>query len=170
MQGSRWTLAAVLKLKFVVTLLPHWTKYSWTSVFHWTSRVPSPVWLRIETWCTAGAWLITCIASVQYVCRLGIFMQRFFTLHLWGLIHKTSLIWLQQTICRTWMTDFWPFAWQKSHLIFCIFAGTSSTDHVLCAFVQLPSPFNLGDLLFCVCFCWSSSSFPFLENTFVQAG
>lgn len=80
MQGRRWTLAAVLKLKCVGILLSQWTKCSWTPVFHWTGRVPFPVWLRNETQCTQGAWLITCIALVQRVCSLGIFIQRFFTL------------------------------------------------------------------------------------------
>lgn len=169
MQGSRWTLAAVLKLKCVGILLSHWTKYSWTSVFHWTSRIPSPVRLRIETWYTQGAWLALPWWN----------MSAFRYFHA-KVFHSSSVrsytqnqldrIWLQQTICRSWMTNFWLFAWEKRHLIFCLFAGTSSTDHVLCGFVQLQSPFNLCDLLLYVHFHRSSSSFPNLENTFVQAG
>lgn len=113
-------------------------KVELTPVFHWTSRVPFPVWLRNETQNTQGAWLIACIALVL---QFGHFHAKIF--------HSSSVrsytqkeldhIWLQQTIFRSWMTNFCLFAWKKRHLIFCIFADTSSTDHILCRFGQLQS-------------------------------
>ena len=46
-------------------------------------------------------------------------------------------IWVQQTICSLVWLNFWLFVWEDRHLIFCIFADTSNTEHVLGGSVQL---------------------------------
>lgn len=66
------------------------------------------------------------------------------------------------------MAKFWLFVWENSHVIVCIFAATSNTEHILCGSIQLQSLFNLCVLLFHVYFYWSSSSFHYLETAFVQ--
>lgn len=71
----------------------------------------------------------------------------------------------KQFVGVVWL-NFWLFVQENRHLIFCIFAATSNTEHVLGGSVQ--SLFNLCDLSLYVYFHWSSSSFSYLESAFVQ--